>query len=160
MIAVLMLALAAWGRLHRDAFVRCRWDPIARTYGELRIVAWGGNLSIHSEVAPATATEDTTGVRAKAGPTGTQWTHTGDLLWNNGWRGEPKFVWVNRYRAGPLVGINPRGLARCWTVLCRLDAVGAAFAIAPIVWTGVWIKRRLDRRAGGRRGFTPAMKAG
>ena len=150
-LAVAATAVCVRGQFCRDEFFRYRWDAAARTFHEMRIVSWNGSLLIHSELASATPVENTAVVRRKAGPTGTRWTHTADFI-----RGGPDHLpvfWADRYRAGPLVGINPRGLADCWTVECRPDVVAVASALLPAAWVGAWGKRWLGRRAGGRRGF-------
>jgi len=153
-LAVLAAAVSLRGRFCQDHLLRCHWDPTTRTYGEISIYAGGGTLSIHSELAPATPTEDTTAVRMKAGPTGTGWTHASEHHWSNGYMGEPKVIWVDRYRAGPLTGINPHGLADCWTVICKLDAVAAVFCVLPAL---LLANRWRVSRARSRRGFLPAM---
>lgn len=143
-----MAACVLRGWVARDDFTYHGWDPAASRYTEARVSFRGTGVLVHWENTPALATDDTSAVRAKAGPSGSTLSYVA-LSPSRG--GDWPVLWADHYHCTPLNGLNPAGLSDCRTLEFRPDVAALVLAVLPAVWFG---RRLAARRRASDRGFS------
>jgi hypothetical protein len=151
---IIFLAFAACGvrqQFANDQFYIYRWNPSTRSYSEYYFGWHAGNLGAHYESTTALASDNTAIVQWRARPSNLRIVHEAYGL---GGRDEGPLVWGDHYYSTPSFGINQNGLAENWTLEFRLEGALFLFAIVPLIWGAMWLRRwRLARQSRKARGF-------
>jgi len=134
-----------------DQFHIYRWNPSTRRYTQI-FIGWDrDNFGVHTESTTALASDDTSVIRSKAGPSNLKIVHDVFPL------GPPPYyspwLWGDHFHSTPSMGINQMGLSDCWSLLFRLEVALGVFGVLPGIWMGLWVRRWSRRRALGARGF-------
>jgi len=133
-----------------DHFHFFGWNPSTRNYTQISFYSDGYYFSAHYELTNALASDNTSVIQTKVGPSNWRLVHG---AWVAGGRQDGPLLWEDHYRSTPSIGINQMGLSDCWTLQFRLELALGVFAVLPGIWAGMWLRRLIRRRSLATRGF-------
>jgi hypothetical protein len=114
-----------------DHFHIYHWNPSTRNYTEINFYLGGQYFGAHVESTTALASDDTSIIQWRAGPSNLRFVHD---AWPAGTRNDGPLLWGDHYRSTPSFGINQHGLSDCWTLQFRLELALVLFAVVPAIW--------------------------